>query len=83
MLLGDSGVGKSFMAKIIHSYAVQEKIISENAPFLTFNCADYANNPELISSILFGYKKGAFTGADQDKKGLFELADGGFLLKWR
>lgn len=80
MLLGDSGVGKSFMAKIIHSYAVQEKIISENAPFLTFNCADYANNPELISSILFGYKKGAFTGADQDKKGLFELADGGFLF---
>ena len=80
MLLGDSGVGKSFLAEKIYQYAVQENVVSEEAPFITFNCADYANNPELISSILFGYKKGAFTGAEENKKGLFELSNKGFLF---
>lgn len=80
MLLGDSGVGKSFLAEKIYQYAIQEQVISKDAPFITFNCADYANNPELISSILFGYQKGAFTGADKNKEGLFELSDGGFLF---
>jgi Transcriptional regulators containing an AAA-type ATPase domain and a DNA-binding domain len=44
------------------------------------NCAQYANNPELLTSNLFGYVKGAFTGATEDKKGAFESADRGILF---
>lgn len=44
------------------------------------NCADYANNPELLSATLLGYKKGSFTGADSDKTGLLQEADGGYLF---
>lgn len=80
MLLGPSGVGKSMLAEKIYLYARQQKIISEDAPFVVFNCADYANNKELLSSVLFGYKKGAFTGANRDSAGLLEKADQGYLL---
>lgn len=44
------------------------------------NCADYANNPELVSSMLFGYVKGAYTGADEAKDGLLKQANGGYLF---
>ncbi|MBS7009122.1 sigma 54-interacting transcriptional regulator [Anaerostipes sp.] len=80
MLLGPSGVGKSMLAEKIYFYARQQKIIAENAPFAVLNCADYANNKELLSSVLFGYKKGAFTGANKDSAGLLEKADQGYLL---
>lgn len=79
-LTGGSGVGKSFIAKLIYEYAVYKKCIEEDSPFITFNCADYANNPELLSANLFGYKKGAFTGADKDMPGLIENADNGYLF---
>lgn len=79
-LTGNSGVGKSFIASIIYEYAIYKKCIKDDAPFVTFNCADYANNPELLSANLFGYKKGAFTGADKDTEGLIEAADGGYLF---
>lgn len=79
-ITGNSGVGKSFIAKIIYEYAIYKKCIDEDAPFITFNCADYANNPELLSANLFGYKKGAFTGADKDTTGLIEAADNGYLF---
>lgn len=80
LLLGDSGVGKSFLAEHIYHYAVETKMIAEDSPFKTLNCADYANNPELLSAALFGYVKGSFTGADSDKKGIFEEAEGGYLF---
>ncbi len=80
ILLGDSGVGKSFLAEVIYDYALFKNVIEKDAPFVVFNCADYANNPELLSAYLFGYKKGAFTGADKDTRGLIEEADGGFLF---
>ena len=80
MLTGDSGVGKSYIASLIHKYAIYRDCIDEKAPIITFNCADYANNPELLSANLFGYKKGAFTGADKDKPGLIEVANGGYLF---
>lgn len=54
--------------------------MKDDAPFKSFNCADYYNNPQLLMSQLFGYAKGAFTGADQDHEGLVEKADGGVLL---
>ncbi|MDU1055052.1 sigma 54-interacting transcriptional regulator [Clostridium baratii] len=79
-LTGNSGVGKSFIARIIYEYAIYKNCIKDDAPFVTFNCADYANNPELLSANLFGYKKGAFTGADKDTEGLIEAADGGYLF---
>lgn len=79
-LTGKSGVGKSFMASLIYEYAIHKKVIDESAPFVTFNCADYANNPEILSANLFGYKKGAFTGAEKDTIGLIEAADGGYLF---
>lgn len=79
-LTGNSGVGKSYIAKVIYEYAIYKKCIKEDAPFVTFNCADYANNKELLSANLFGYKKGAFTGADKDAIGLIEAADNGYLF---
>ncbi|MFX3616135.1 MAG: sigma 54-interacting transcriptional regulator [Sporolactobacillus sp.] len=77
---GKSGVGKSFLASLIHQYAITKGALEKGAPFIVLNCADYANNPELLSATLFGYKKGAFTGADADKEGLIKQADGGYLF---
>lgn len=80
MLLGPSGSGKSYLAKCIYDYCLEKKLINQDAAFVTLNCAQYYHNPELLSSLLFGYTKGAFTGADRDKKGLLEKADGGILF---
>ncbi|BBM18418.1 hypothetical protein G15_2083 [Enterococcus avium] len=52
----------------------------EGAPFAILNCADYADNPELLSATLFGYKTGAFTGAEKDTAGLLATADNGYLF---
>jgi transcriptional regulator with AAA-type ATPase domain/transcriptional regulatory protein LevR len=80
LITGESGVGKSFLAKLIYQYALEQKVISPKAPFVVLNCADYANNPELLSATLLGYKKGSFTGANNDKEGLLNQADGGYLF---
>ncbi|MCD2345578.1 sigma 54-interacting transcriptional regulator [Clostridium guangxiense] len=80
MLLGPSGSGKTYLAKCIYNYCLEQKIINKNSAFISLNCAQYYHNPELLSSLLFGYTKGAFTGADKDKKGLIENADGGILF---
>ena len=80
LLLGETGVGKSTFAGLIYKYAVEMKIRPKDSPFITFNCADYANNPQLLLGQLFGVKKGAYTGADSDKQGLLEKADGGILF---
>ena len=80
LITGESGTGKSFMVKIIYQYCLEKGLIDENAPFVTLNCAQYANNPELLTSNLFGHVKGAYTGADQDKAGAFEAADQGILF---
>lgn len=80
LLTGSSGVGKSFMAKLIYEYAKEKRIINEDSKFITFNCAEYSNNKELLSSKLFGYVKGAFTGADKDSKGVIDEAENGYLF---
>lgn len=80
LLSGESGVGKSHLASLIWQYAVERGVISGDKPFIELNCADYANNPELLSATLFGYTRGAFTGADREKRGAFDEADGGFLF---
>ncbi len=77
---GDSGVGKSYLVSLIHQYAIQEGILDPGAPFIELNCADYSNNPELLSSVLFGYVEGAFTGANRKKEGLIHKAQNGILF---
>lgn len=80
LLLGETGVGKSMFATLIHDFSCSLKKNASGSSLITFNCADYANNPQLLLAQLFGVVKGAYTGADQDKSGLFELADGGILF---
>ncbi|AHF77865.1 PTS sugar transporter subunit IIA [Sodalis praecaptivus] len=80
LLVGESGVGKSFVAGIIHRYAQERGVIKPDKALIELNCADYANNPELLSAMLFGYIKGAFTGADREKNGLLDEAHDGFLF---
>ncbi|MCX7885523.1 MAG: sigma 54-interacting transcriptional regulator [Caloramator sp.] len=80
LILGETGVGKSMFAELIHQYAIEVKQMDKKSPFVTFNCADYSNNPQLLISQLFGVKKGAYTGADSDKVGLIEKANGGILF---
>jgi len=74
LVLGESGTGKGMLAKLIHKYGSEAK-----APFVRINCA--AVPESLLEAELFGYEKGAFTGARQEGKvGLFELANGGTLF---
>ena len=80
MILGDTGVGKSMFAEAMFKYGKEKSIFKTDAPFVVLNCADYASNPQLLISQLFGYSKGSYTGADRDKQGLIELADGGVLF---
>jgi len=80
LLHGPTGVGKSYIAKQIYEFSVKNGILAKNSPFVTLNCAQFANNIELLSSALFGYVKGAFTGANSTTKGLIEAADGGILF---
>ncbi len=72
-ITGETGTGKELAASAVH-YQSRRK----DKLFVAQNCAALPEN--LLESELFGHKKGAFTGADQDKKGLFELADGGSLF---
>jgi two-component system, NtrC family, response regulator AtoC len=73
LILGETGVGKEVFAKQIHASSKRNQKI-----FLKLNCA--ALPSELVESELFGYERGAFTGAFQRKPGMFELADGGTLM---
>lgn len=72
LILGESGTGKELVAKLIHSES------NRRGQFVDINCASIPN--DLIESELFGYERGAFTGAVSRKKGKFELADGGTLF---
>ncbi|WP_297435737.1 sigma 54-interacting transcriptional regulator [uncultured Clostridium sp.] len=80
LLLGETGVGKTMFAELMHRFAIESSIYAPEAPFISFNCADYANNPQLLLARLFGCKKGAYTGADKDQIGFVERANKGILF---
>ena len=80
LIVGSTGVGKSLFANIMYEYSKYIKKLPEDAPFVVFNCADYANNPQLLLSYIFGHIKGAFTGAEKEKDGIVSKADGGILF---
>ncbi len=73
LLEGESGVGKEVLARYIHQYSSQQR-----GPFVAINCAAIPEN--MLEAMLFGYEKGAFTGAVQASAGKFEQAQGGTLL---
>lgn len=73
LILGESGTGKELVAQLLHEHSQRK-----NGPLVKVNCAALPEN--LLESELFGYVKGAFTGAAQDKPGRFQLAAGGTLF---
>lgn len=73
LVSGESGTGKEVLARAIHRYSARA-----DGPFIALNCAAIPEN--MLEAILFGYEKGAFTGAYQARPGKFEQANGGTLL---
>jgi DNA-binding NtrC family response regulator len=73
LILGESGTGKEGIARMIHASSRRAK-----GAWIAINCANFSEN--LLESELFGHEKGAFTGANTQKRGLFELASGGTLF---
>ena len=73
LIVGESGVGKELVARAIHQYSGRAE-----KPFVDLNCAAFPEH--LIESELFGYEKGAFSGADGTKQGMFEAAAEGTLF---
>jgi DNA-binding NtrC family response regulator len=73
LVLGETGTGKELVARSVH-----EQSARRDEPFIAVNCGALPEN--LIESELFGHRKGSFTGADDNREGLFQVADGGTLF---
>ncbi len=73
LIHGETGTGKDLLASAVHSYSLRK-----NRPWLVLDCG--AVPPNLIEDVLFGHEKGAFTGAETEREGMFQQANGGTLL---
>ncbi|WP_102268492.1 sigma 54-interacting transcriptional regulator [Massilicoli timonensis] len=80
LLIGPTGSGKTMFAEIMYRYAKSHGVLEQDAEFIVFNCAEYADNPQLLLAQLFGYAKGAYTGAMKESLGLVGKANGGILF---
>lgn len=80
IIFGKTGTGKSLFAECMYQFAIEAQTLPKDAPFISFNCADYAQNPQLLFGHIFGIKKGSYTGASEDRVGLMSKADGGILF---
>ncbi|SYZ78170.1 sigma 54-interacting transcriptional regulator [Trichococcus shcherbakoviae] len=80
LITGPTGSGKTFFVHAMFRFAQANQVFTADKELVVFNCADYAHNPELLMAHLFGYRKGAFTGATETTDGLIQRADGGMLF---
>lgn len=78
IIIGDSGTGKSMLAKLIYNYGLEVGTLSNDAPFIEVNCAQFTNS-DIAALEIFGSEEGSFTGS-REKKGLLERANGGVLF---
>ena len=78
IITGESGTGKTMLATLMYNYAKKIGVISQNAPFIEINCAQFTN-PDIAAMEIFGSEEGAYTGSKK-KQGLFEQAHGGILF---
>ncbi|SFS30972.1 sigma 54-interacting transcriptional regulator [Marininema halotolerans] len=79
LLHGETGVGKSHLAHTLYQWVKETSQKNDSFPYISFNCAEYAQNPDLLLGQLFGVKQGAYTGASE-RVGLVERAAGGVLF---
>lgn len=80
LITGPTGSGKTYFAHAMFQFALLNHVVEADKKLVVFNCADYAHNPELLMSHLFGYAEGAFTGATKAKEGIIHEADGSILF---
>ncbi len=78
IIIGESGTGKTMVANMIYNYAKDIGVISQDAPYIEINCAQFTNS-DIAAVEIFGSEEGAYTGSKR-KKGLFEQANGGILF---
>ena len=80
LITGQTGTGKTLFVHTMFQYAKDHHVIDGKQNLTVFNCADYAHNADLLMAHLFGYVKGAFTGAEETTEGLIKQSDGGMLF---
>lgn len=69
IIFGETGTGKSLFAECMYHFAVKSHVVKRDAPFVSFNCADYAQNPQLLFGHIFGIKKGLTPGRLKMRRG--------------